>query len=146
MLTIVKLLITATSIVEFSIATNFEASQCWIKGSCTGKPFSNATQVTKKSQCLFQCQDTSNCQWFTYIDDGKSPNGICQFYNDCDTLDKDVEFSLSGQRTCNNDKNSEILVVGGYQREPVQSVEIIDLTNGNGVLRIRSEYRRIFRI
>ncbi len=73
-----------------------------MEGRCTGANLGSEDLQTE-AECLQQCKDLQECQWFTY----DQIDGVCYLFSDCGDLDTAGDCAgacWSGQKPCGERK------------------------------------------
>ena len=76
-------------------AIGSDSLTCYEEGQCQGTLL-NAQVKHTYNECLDFCQNTSECQWFTFFDDTEN----CILQLDCPFIDKSCQFCHVGQTSC----------------------------------------------
>ena len=83
----------------FPLLINFTyaSPQCGVKGECTSSHLNGISIVANAKECLKQCQEEPDCEWYTYNPDGQ----ICEFLEDCYEInDESCPNCVSGESSC----------------------------------------------
>ena len=81
----------------FGLAVTAKEPQCYVEGECLDSQLVNLTLQDNYNDCLNDCKDNMDCQWFTFEGSGNS----CLLFSDCKTLSNvKCQNCYSGQRTC----------------------------------------------
>ena len=68
----------------FALQSAF-ALECYLNGECTDSNYVGAQRAKDMNQCISICQDTSKCNWSTFVPDLED----CIMFSDCNTLSSD---------------------------------------------------------
>ena len=71
-------------IFAFALQSAF-ALECYLNGECTDSNYVGAQRAKDMNQCISICQDTSKCNWSTFVPDLED----CIMFSDCNTLSSD---------------------------------------------------------
>ena len=80
MIHFLKLVLIFTSVFKSGFAL-----ECYLNGECTDSNYVGAQRALDMNQCISICQDTSKCNWSTFVPDLED----CIMFSDCNTLTSD---------------------------------------------------------
>ncbi len=73
--------------------------KCSIPIDCTQNPAVEQTIVTREKDCLAECKNKADCNWYTYYAIPNFPIDFCFLLKHCDNFVEKPEAS-SGERAC----------------------------------------------
>ena len=110
--------------------TSVAAQQCNITGICINSEIIEVlNDVVDYDECLQECKQISDCQWFSYY-----PNGLlCEIFKNCVEIDPEIcQTCVTSEKTCgDNHALTKVLLISGYPYAKSQNTELVDLTTGH---------------